>query len=244
MVNLNLFLTPDDSCSYLPDRRSRSLFVDPAATLNSQLYAQLLAFGFRRSGSHVYTTRCNNCVDCIPIRLPVDNFQPSRSQRRNRNMNNDLSMRQVLEITEEHVLLYQKYMEFRHHDSPMAHYDLEECRRFMLADWCETIFLEFRLKRKLVAVAVTDLMPDSLSAVYTYFDPDHNKRALGVCAILYQIEIARQLALNWLYLGFWIPQCKKMSYKVNYRPFELKNGKEWRFFESKKAFEVPSSENR
>ncbi len=235
MVSLDLFLTPENQCNYLPDHQSRSLFVDPGATLSPHLYAQMLASGFRRSGSHVYTTRCNECTACMPIRLPVRRFKPSRSQRRNNRLNNDLSTYQVDQITEEHMFLYRKYMDSRHRNSPMARYHLVECQQFMQADWCNTIFLEFRSKQKLLAVAVVDLIPGSLSSVYTYFDPDQNKRALGVYAILHQIKLARQLQLNWLYLGFWISDCTKMNYKVNYQPFELKIDNTWQFFDTKAA---------
>ncbi len=135
------------------------------------------------------------------------------------------------QITEEHMLLYRKYMDSRHRNSPMARYHLVECQQFMQADWCNTIFLEFRSKRQLLAVAVVDLIPGSLSAVYTYFHPDHYRRALGVHAILRQIELAQQLRLNWLYLGFWISNCTKMNYKVNYQPFELKIDNSWHYFD-------------
>lgn len=228
---MDLFLTPEEPCSYLPEQQSRSLLVDPEAELNPQLYARLLAHGFRRSGIYVYTTRCDNCQSCNPIRLPAAQFQPNRSQRRIQRMNSDLRISEVDEITDEHVLLYQKYMQNRHADSAMANYQFDECQNFMQADWCSTHFLEFRQQQQLVAVAVTDRLPDSLSAVYTYFDPAYDKRALGVYAILHQIERVQQLSLKWLYLGFWIPKCRKMSYKVNYRPFELKTGKEWQLYD-------------
>lgn len=241
MVSLDLFLTPEDQCNYLPACRSRSLLVDPDAALNPPLYAQLMAAGFRRSGSHVYTARCDDCNACIPIRLPVNLFKPNRSQRRSLRLNDDLSMHQVAEISDEQVQLYQKYMESRHPDSPMAHYQLDECRQFMQADWCDTQFLEFRLNQKLLAVAVTDQVPGSLSAVYTYFDPDHDERAPGVYAILSQIELARQLQLDWLYLGFWIADCGKMRYKANYLPLELRIDREWQFFNTKSAIQMLST---
>jgi len=150
-------------------------------------------------------------------------------------------MHQVAEITGEHVRLYQKYMTLRHPDSPMAHYQLDECRQFMQADWCNTQFLEFRLKQKLLAVSVTDHVPGSLSAVYTYFDPSHDERAPGVYAILKQIELARQLALDWLYLGFWIADCGKMRYKANYLPLELRIDGGWQFFDTKTGIQMLST---
>lgn len=240
MVSLDLFLTPEDQCNYLPGRKSRSLFVDPGAALNPHLYAKLMEAGFRRSGSYVYTTRCESCSGCIPMRLPVNLFKPNRSQKRTFRLNHDLDRHQVSELTDEHVQLYQKYIDSRHKNSPMAHYQLDECRQFMQADWCDTPLLEFRLKQKLLAVAATDRVPGSLSAVYTYFDPDHDRRALGVYAILSQIELARQLELDWLYLGFWIPDSTKMNYKTNYLPLELRIDNEWRFFDTKAAIQMLS----
>ena len=244
MVNLDLYLTPSQQCSYLPERRSRSLFVDPNAVLHPQLYAQLMVAGFRRSGSHVYTPFCENCTACIPLRLPVDLFKPNRSQQRTFHSNRDLSIRRVSEITDEQVQLYRKYMDFRHRYSPMAKYQLKEYREFMQADWCDTLFPEFRLNSQLLAVAVTDQVPGSLSAVYTYYDPDHAKRALGVHAILSQVELAKQLGLDWLYLGFWIPDCAKMNYKVSYLPLQLRIDNVWQFFDNKPAIQMLSIGNR
>ena len=241
MVTLDLFLTPEEKCSYLPDRVSRSLFIDPCAALNPHMYEHLMAAGFRRSGSQVYTTRCDNCSACIPLRLPVSLFKPDRSQRRTFRLNHDLDVHRVDEITDEHLQLYRKYMASRHQDSPMAYYGLDECRQFMLADWCETQLLEFRLGHDLLAIAATDRLPNCLSAVYTYFDQDNARRALGVHAILSQIELARQLQLDWLYLGFWIPGCAKMNYKPNYLPLQLRIDGEWRFFAAKSAIQMLST---
>ena len=241
MVTLDLFLTPEDQCSYLPDRKSRSLFIDPGAVLSPRMYEHLMAAGFRRSGSQIYTARCDNCTACIPLRLPVNLFKPNRSQRRTFRSNHDLDVHQVNGITDEHLQLYQKYMESRHQDSPMAQYGLDECRQFMLAEWCDTRLLEFRLGHELLAVAATDQLPGCLSAVYTYFDPDHDRRSLGVHAILSQIELARQLELDWLYLGFWIPDCAKMNYKANYLPLQLRIDSEWRLFTAKLAIQMLST---
>ena len=99
---------------------------------------------------------------------------------------------------------------------------------FLTADWCATEFIEFRHRGQLLAVAVTDVLPDALSSVYTFFRPDLPHRALGVFAVLSQIRLAAERGLGWLYLGYWIEGCKKMRYKADYRPIELWNGENWR----------------
>ena len=101
--------------------------------------------------------------------------------------------------------------------------------QFLVEPWGgETRFLELRIGDRLAAVAVTDHLPESLSAVYTFFDPEIEERALGTYAILCQIEEARRLGLEYLYLGYWIAECRKMSYKDGFRPLEARVGERWR----------------
>ncbi len=121
---------------------------------------------------------------------------------------------------EEHFELYQRYVNHRHNDGSMANPSKSDYHRFLICDWTETLFFEFRMNRQLVAVAVSDIMNSGLSAVYTFFDPDHNSRSLGHFAILNQIEQVLSRDLEYLYLGYWIKNCNKMNYKIRYRPLE------------------------
>lgn len=225
---VQLFLSKESQCSYLPDRRSRSVVVDPELSLDSHLYGQLLALGFRRSGNYVYAPHCPACSACTPARVPVNRFQANRSQRRTLRKNGDLAVvRGVTEFTDEHYQLYKRYLSSRHRGGEMEKASKADSEAFLLTSWSNVELIEFRLNHQLVAVAVTDQLPDSLSSVYTFYTPELDNRALGVYAILQQIEAARDDQRQWLYLGYYIAECRKMAYKVDYRPIELRSNNAW-----------------
>lgn len=216
-----IFLSMPHACSYLPGRTATSLFLDPRQPLDSRQYAGFMRLGFRRSGDLVYRPHCRDCNACIPVRIPVNRFQPDRGQRRTWNRNRDLSViAQPPVFRQEHFELYQRYQSARHPGGGMDDPDPQKYLNFLGARHIHTVFYEFRLSRKLLGVAVTDILPDGLSAVYTFFDPDEKRRALGVHAVLWQVEHARERQLPWLYLGYWIRECPKMSYKGHYQPLE------------------------
>lgn len=223
LQQIALFLTPAHDCHYLPDRQARTAFVDPAVPLDAYRYQQLLDLGFRRSGEHVYRPHCEGCNACQSTRLPVEHFQPRRSQRRIQRLNQgDIQIdEQPCGFSQEHYDLYKTYTAGRHADGEMAGMNEDQYMGFVRSSWCDTVMLEFRLQDRLVAVAVTDVIPDGLSAVYTFFDPALSRRSLGVLAILSQIEHARQQSRSWLYLGYWIAGSPKMAYKTDYQPLQL-----------------------
>ena len=232
---LRLYLTGGHPCSYLPGLTARTLFLDPLAIMDTELYELLLAQGFRRSGHHVYRPRCEGCIRCVPVRLPVWDFTPNRSQRRNAALNaRDIRLIDLpARFRPEHYRLYAAYMRSRHAGGSMAESaSPESYQDFLIAPWGgETKLLEMRLDGRLAAVAVTDRQPRSLSAVYTFFDPALADRSLGTTAVLRQIDLARDLGLTHLYLGYWIEECRKMSYKDSFRPMEAWIGGTWRRFE-------------
>ena len=126
-----------------------------------------------------------------------------------------------------------RYQQARHAGSAMAETSPEEYINFLSSDWCDTLFVEFHTQDKLAAVAIVDQLPDALSAVYTFFDPDLAHLSLGNYAILWQILYAQQLKLEWLYLGYWIKHCRKMSYKDAYRPLQAFINEHWVSFSKK-----------
>lgn len=223
-----LFAGQTHPCPYLQGPLSRLHFVDPGFDMNPAVFGALLARGFRRSGRHVYRPGCENCRQCIAVRVPVNGFTPSRSQKRCRLHNRDVTVSiERPDISDEHYELYQRYIASRHPDGGMADSGRSDCEDFLIADWCETRFLDLRLDGRLIATAVTDLAPGALSAIYTFFDPALRRRSLGTLSILLQIEIARQWALNHLYLGYWVEHSPKMSYKSRFAPRELLVGDSW-----------------
>lgn len=231
-MKIELFLGGEHPCSYLQGQDARSLYVDPSSHLNVPLYSALAEQGFRRSGDLVYRPQCGDCAACVPVRLPVGRFSPDRSQWRILRRNGDLSViRKPAGFDEEHYRLFRRYLEARHDDGGMADSSPQEFIGFLGSRWADVWFVEFRHEEALLAVAVVDRLDSGLSAVYTFFDPDHAQRGLGVFAVLWQIGEAKRLGLDWLYLGFWVGDCRKMSYKERYRPLEALIGGYWRVFE-------------
>lgn len=220
--DLKVYTTFPHTCSYLPDRDATTLFIDPRQEIDQPLYSRLSQLGFRRSGSHIYRPHCGSCNACVPARIPVQAFRPDRSQRRVWKRNQDLVLLHSDDIRDEEAYdLYYRYIELRHADGDMYPPDREQYLSFLNNPWQVTRYLRCYEGERLVAVAVLDELQDGLSAIYTFFDPDAERRGLGVFAILWQIERARELGLSYLYLGYWIENCAKMNYKSRYRPLEL-----------------------
>lgn len=218
---MRFYVSLPHQCNYLPAQEAVSLFADPQAVLTTELYSRLIDRGFRRSGSHVYRPHCPACSACVPTRVPVSRFQPSRSQRRNWRVNQDLRTEALSpEYRDEHFKLYRRYINTRHPGGEMENPTPEAYRSFLRCQWSRTVFIEFRLKNKLLGVAVSDVLPQGLSAVYTFFDPAYAKRGLGTFGVLWQIAEAQRLALDYVYLGYWIAENRKMSYKTSFRPIE------------------------
>lgn len=229
---LNFFISTPHKCGYLADRQSVSLFADPEYPMTPDIYSVLIDHGFRRSGNYVYRPECPRCHACIPVRIDVSRFAMNRSQKRVWNKNQDLVVTEVKpEYRSDHFELYQKYQLARHGEGDMARHDMNRYIDFLKSRWCNTVFYEFRLADKLVAVAVVDFIKSGLSAFYTFFDPEHEKRSLGTYIILWQIRRARQLALSWLYLGYWINDCAKMNYKEKFQPLEMFVHEKWEPFD-------------
>lgn len=225
---LDFYITPPHHCSYLDNKLARTLFADPDFKKNTSIYSALAKQGFRRSGKHIYMPRCDQCSACIPVRIPVDEFKPRRSQKRNIRKNHDIDINvQPACFKHEHFDLFCKYINQRHSGGGMDNPTPDSYSDFLMADWINTFFIEFFIQGKLVAIAVTDQLDDSLSAVYTFFDPCFAQRGPGIFAILYQIEMARKTGRKWLYLGYWIKNCQKMHYKNSFKPLEYFTKGRW-----------------
>lgn len=226
---LGFYATPPHDCNYLPDREAITLFADPLFPKNTRIYAALADCGFRRSGEHLYVPHCPACSDCVPVRIPVAEFKPSRSQLRTRKRNARLRIERLpATFKPEHFALYQRYLESRHPGGGMNNPSQENYLDFLTASWADTYFYEIRDTDVLVCVAVIDLMSNAMSAVYTFFEPDYASYSLGKFSILFEIEEAKRLELDWLYLGYWIEACQKMNYKNEYQPLEYYIDNEWR----------------
>lgn len=229
LQTLRFYATPPHDCSYLPGRKAKTLFVDPQAEVNGPLYSQLSDLGFRRSGSHIYRPHCDSCNACISVRIPVRQFSPTKTQRRIWRRNADLKVVSVApQLTIEYYRLYDRYITERHADGDMFPPSPSQFMSFLVEGEQPSSFFEFRdPEDHLVAIAVTDELEQGLSALYTFFDPDEERRSLGTYGILWQIEAAKNAGLEYLYLGYWVRDCRKMSYKTAYKPLDMLVADQW-----------------
>ncbi|MCL2162375.1 MAG: arginyltransferase [Betaproteobacteria bacterium] len=252
---IHFYATAPYSCSYLPERTARSQValtkvvetpgLPPETDLNPDLaiaYGSLLVqHGFRRSGTFIYRPHCDDCHACVPVRLPVERFIPDRAQRRAIQRHAGLAVHVCPPVySEEHFLLYQRYLHTRHPLGGMDEDSREQYQQFLLQSPIETFFVEFRESRILRMVCVIDKLKDGLSSVYTFFDPDLPRASLGTYAVLWQIDACRQARLPYLYLGYWIRESRKMAYKTRFRPIEGYREGYWREIEVVEPGEVPS----
>jgi len=226
---VRLFQTLPHACGYFGERTAQNLVIDPASPHLPQIYDTALLRGYRRAGGHVYHPHCRRCRACIPARVDVANFRPSRSQRRCLRLNGDLDVSvEPAAYTDEYFDLYQRYLAVRHAGGGMDNPAVDDFTRFLYTPWSPTRFVALRLSGALLAVAVTDFATSGLSAVYTFFEPAAEQRGLGTLAILSQIELARARGLPHVYLGYWIAGHPKMDYKARFRPLELLGPEGWR----------------
>jgi len=194
-----------------------------------ETFDRLSEAGFRRSQNLMYRPACPGCDACVPVRIPVLRFHPSRNERKVLHRNADLTVREVPAVpTTEHWELFHRYLEARHGDGGMAgmtRIDFET----MVGDWAvSTLLLEGRDPAgRLVAVSLTDRLSSGYSGVYKFYEPDLPRRSLGTWTILQLVEKARQDGLPFVYLGYWIAGSDKMDYKARFRPMERLTAEGW-----------------
>jgi len=223
------FSTPPMPCPYLPGHVERRLVTELAGRDADRLHDNLSRAGFRRSHGIAYAPACPHCSACLALRVVVDAFVPSRSQRRTWRRNGDLEVTEKEAIaTTEQYALFETYQRTRHGDGDMARMDFFDYRALIEDTSVRTAVAEFRdADGTLIGACLTDVLNDGLSAVYSFFDPEHASRSLGTMMILWLIRRAREKNLPYAYLGFWIAQSDKMAYKAAFRPAEIFSGEGW-----------------
>ncbi|MBL27385.1 MAG: arginyltransferase [Rhodospirillaceae bacterium] len=225
--------TAPQPCPYLPGRIETKVVTDLSGPDANAFHDVLSRAGFRRSHGIAYRPTCPGCSACVPVRIIVDEFADSRSLRRVRRANADLTVREAAAVaTLEQYALFKRYEQARHGDGEMAQMTFADYRAMVEETPVATRLIEFRDEANaLVAVCLTDRLSDGLSGVYKFFDPRRSKGSLGTHVILWHIDRAAELGLPFVYLGYWIAGCRKMTYKARFQPMEALGPEGWQRFE-------------
>jgi arginine-tRNA-protein transferase len=238
------YLTAPSPCPYLPGKEERKVFTHLVGDRAPELNDLLTHGGFRRSQSIAYRPACETCRACISVRVIVDEFRPTRNMRRILDRNSDLigEMR-VAVPTSEQYSVFRAYLDARHRNGGMVDMTVLDYAMMVEDSHVETRMVEYRERDpdstftgrsdgRLLAVALTDVLSDGLSMVYSFFEPDESHRSLGTFMILDHIARARRMGLSHLYLGYWVKGSRKMDYKGRFMPQERLMADGWKRAES------------
>lgn len=224
-----LFLTAAMPCPYIEGRMERKLFTHLSGKRAAALHQLLSDNGFRRSQNLIYRPACEGCNACQSVRIVASQFSASRRFRRVLRHNDDLAVSVgPARATEEQYALFRRYLGQRHVGGGMTQMSFQDYEYMVEDTPVETMLVEYRLRdhpaAPLAAVALTDVMPDGLSMVYSFFDPEMSHRSLGSFLILDHIAQARAADLPYVYLGYWVKDSPKMAYKAQFQPLQVQRG--------------------
>ena len=225
--NTQLFLTAPMPCPYLPGKQERKLFTHLTGRRASSLHALLSDNGFRRSQNLIYRPACEGCAACQSVRILAAEFEMTARYRRIMRLNADIEVSvRPAHATAEQFALFKRYLDARHTGGGMTTMSFVDYEYMVEDTPVQTVVVEYRLARDstLVAVALSDVLPDGLSMVYSYFDPELSRRGLGNLLILDHVRQVRLAGLRYVYLGYWVQDSPKMAYKGQFRPLEVQRG--------------------
>jgi len=219
---IQFYTTTTYNCSYIDKMDAKSLVVTPYKSINQNTFQDLIEKGFRRSGQYIYKPSCKSCTACIPIRLSVKKFLPSKTQKRTYKKHEYFKIRESpLAFKKNHFDLYLKYQNKRHSFINKEQNNLDDYNDFLIKSNVKSKLIEFWDGDLLKIVSIVDIVSDGISAVYTFYDPDDDKVSYGTYSIIWLINWCKAQELKYIYLGYWIGECNKMKYKTNFKPYEL-----------------------
>jgi arginyl-tRNA--protein-N-Asp/Glu arginylyltransferase len=231
---LQFYVTTPYTCGYIAKNLAQSLIASPHHLVDATAYGHLISQGFRRSGKFTYRPHCENCIKCVPVRIVLDLFTPTRSQKRAYKQHNNLIATVLpLGFHQAHYELYSAYQALRHtteNDINQNRDTSEEdqYKQFLCQSNVKSILVEFRdAQDQVKIVSVIDTVADGNSAVYTFYDATETKASYGTYAIMWLINWTKQRSLPYLYLGYWIAESQKMAYKEKFTPQERFINNEW-----------------
>jgi len=217
----------DYDCSYIDGNKTRMNY-KYVYQANSKFVTAVINRGWRRFGKYFFHPICGSCNECKSLRIDVENYQMSKSQRKSikRNKNTQIIVQKPT-ITQAHINLYNKYHHSKSQSDGWSHKSISEKEYY--ENFVEGAFefgkeVLYIIDDKLVGVDLIDILDDGISSIYFYYDRDYARQSLGVYSLLYQIELARKLELKWIYLGYWVDGCKAFEYKTNFKPQEILDG--------------------
>jgi len=232
------YLTAPSPCPYLPGKEERKVFTHLVGERASELNELLTHGGFRRSQSIAYRPACDGCRACVSVRVLVDEFRPSRNMRRVLERNADvIGQMRPAQPTPEQYSAFRAYLDARHHDGGMVDMTVLDYAMMVEDSHVASRVFEYRMRgpdsgitgrgEDLLAAALTDVLGDGLSMVYSFFEPAEASRSLGTFMILDHIARAKRMGLPYVYLGYWVEGSRKMDYKARFLPQERLAASGW-----------------
>lgn len=227
LQKLQFYVTTPYACGYIPNKRARSLIAAPQHLVDAEVYSGLIQQGFRRSGKFSYRPHCEQCNECIPVRLVLDQFNPTRSQKRAFKQHADLTAHILpMDFQQVHFELYAEYQSLRHAEDDNFKNNseadnIEQYRQFLCQSNVESMMVEFRdADNQVKIISVVDIVNNGISAVYTFYDAKERKASYGTYAVMWLADWAKKSSLQYMYLGYWVKDSQKMVYKQNFKPLE------------------------
>ncbi len=237
-LNPHFYMSKEAPCPYLPGRTERLFFTRLPTHKPDDLHSLATKMGFRRSRDMIYAPACVDCMACKSSRIIVDGFTPHKSFKRILHKNKDVHVEHVSPVsTDEQFYLLRLYLEKRHNNGTMMDMDRQDFARMVDHSMVDTQITEYRDGQGcLIACALADRVMDGFSLVYSFFDPQEDKRSLGSFMILDYIDYARACGLDYVYLGYWVAQSKKMGYKKRFQPLQIFDRENWVMYNNERDY--------